>query len=179
MIDKAIQVIKREWENLRCYLAMCGDIGDFNPEDFGISRWRVEQKYERFISNIIEMDKKLSQYGYSSPEAFTIFTVLASMAAEKLGLKEELASDFGMGYSFVRTGLPAFHRLGPRQVLFYKMFYPSGVSFNWDFDPSLVKTRLKIVFERFMSWQDNPQLYTQDFEQFLQSIGVVRNGGGE
>jgi hypothetical protein len=50
------------------------------------------------------------------------------------------------------------------------MFYPSGVGFNWDFDPSLVKTKLKIIFERFRSWQDNPQLYTQDLVQF-QSIG--------
>ncbi len=149
---------------------MCGDIGDFNPENPGISRWLARQEYEGFISNIIEMDKKLSQYGYSTPEALNVFTILASMAAEKLGLKEELAFAFGMGYGFVRTGLVANHKLEPGQILFCKMFYPLGVNFNWDFDPSLVKIKLKIVFERFRSWQNNPRLYAQDFVQF-QSIG--------
>lgn len=169
IINKPLEIATREWGNLRCSFEMCGDIGDFNLEDLRISRWFVGQEYEGFISNIIDMDKKLSQYGYSTPEALNVFTVLASMGAEKLGLKEELASDFGMGYGFVRTGLPAYTQLEPRQILFYKLFYPSGVFFNWYFDPSLIKKKLKIVFERFRSWQNNPQLYTQDFAQF-QSI---------
>jgi hypothetical protein len=171
MIDKAIQVLRREWENLRCSLEMCGDIGDFNPEDFSISRWTVEKEYTGFISTLIEMDERLSQYGYATPEALTVFTVLASTAAEKLGLKEKLTFAFGMGYGFVRTGLVVYHRLEPRQILFYKIFYPFGAvkfhwDLNWDFDPSLVKIKLKIVYERFMSWQNSPQLYTEDFAQF-------------
>jgi hypothetical protein len=166
MIDDSIQIAEREWENIRCSFEMCGDIGDFNPENPGISRWLVRQENEGFISNIIEMDKRLSQYAYSTSEALNLFTSLASIAAEKLGLKEELASAFGKGYGFVRTGFVAYHRLEPKQILFCKLFYPIGVSFNRDFDPSLVKIKLKIVFERFMGWQNNPQLYTQDFAQF-------------
>jgi hypothetical protein len=43
------------------------------------------------------------------------------------------------------------------------MFFPLGVDFNWDFDPSMVKEKLHIVFEIFKDWQDNPQIYLQDF----------------
>lgn len=178
MINKAIQVLRREWESIRCSLDMCGDIGDFNPEDFNTSKWLVEEEYERFKSILAKMDEKLSQYGYATPEALTVLTVLASIAAEKLGLKEKSTSTFGMGYGSVRTGLVVYDRLEPRQILFYKMFCPfGGVQFHWDlnwgFDPYLVKTKLKIIFERFRSWQNNPQLYVQDFEQCLQSIEVI------
>ncbi|MBI2486582.1 MAG: hypothetical protein HYW01_06420 [Deltaproteobacteria bacterium] len=34
MIDKALEVAKIEWENIRSSLFMCGDIGDFNPMIF-------------------------------------------------------------------------------------------------------------------------------------------------
>jgi hypothetical protein len=166
MIDKAIQIVEREWENIRCSFEMCGDIGDFNPENPETPRWLAGQDYEGFISNMIEMDKKLSRYAYSTSEASNVFTILASMAAEKLGLDEELAYAFGKGYGFIRTGFVAYNRLEPKQILFCKMFYPMGVSFNRDFDPSSAEIKLKIIFDRFMDWQNNPKLYTQDFAQF-------------
>jgi hypothetical protein len=170
MMTVSHEIAGREWEHVRHTLEMCGDIGDFNPKDLRNSRWLVRQEYDGLISNFIEMDKKLSQSGYATSEALKALTELASMAAEKLGLTQELASAFGKGYSFVRTGLVAYNKLEPRQILFCKMFYPLGVSSNWDFNPSLLKTKLKIIFERFRSWQNNPQLYTQDLVQF-QSIG--------
>jgi hypothetical protein len=176
MIDGATQIARKEWANLRCSLEMCGDIGVFNPDELAISNLRVGQEYERLRlrSNIIDMDKKLLQYEYFTPEALYVLTTLASMAAEKLGLREELASAFGMGYGFVRTGLVAYHGLELRQILFHKMFFPFGGltshgDINCDLAPSLVKTKLKIVFERFRSWQNNPLLYTEDVERF-QSI---------
>jgi len=48
----------------------------------------------------------------------------------------------------------------------------------WDFNPSMVKTKLKIVFEKFRSWQNNPQLYTQDFAQ-SQKMGEIWKGCNE
>ena len=167
MIDRAILLAKRQWENLRFYFEMCGDIGDFDFDDLKNCRWFSEQEcHEVFIANIFYMDKKLPQYEYATPEALNVFTVLASKAAEKLGLKEELALAFGMGYGFVQTGLFSYCRLEPKQILFHKMFYPLGLICSRDFDPSLVKKKLKIVYERFKSWQDNPQLYLQDLKQF-------------
>ena len=165
MIDKATQIARKEWENLRYSFEMCGDIGDFNPEDFRTPRWPFEQDHSWFISNVIMMDRRFPQFGYSTPEALNTFTVLASRAAEKLGLNEESASAFGMGYGFLRTGVMAYDRLEPKQVLFYKMFFPLGVDFNRDFDPSMVKEKLHIVFEIFKDWQNNPQIYLQDFAE--------------
>lgn len=173
MIDKATQIAGKEWGNLRSSLEMCGDIGDFNPHDLAISNLRVGGVDEglRLRSNIIDMDKKLLENEYSTPEALYVLTTLASVAAEQLGLEEELASAFGMGYGFVRTGLVAYHGLGARQMLFHKMFFPFGGltshgDINCDLDPSLVKTKLKIVFERFRSWQNSPMLYREDVERF-------------
>lgn len=165
MIGKADQIARNEWENLRSSFEMCGDIRDFNPEDFRNSRRPFEQDHSWFISNVLEMDRAFTQYGYATREAVNIFTVLASRAAEKLGLNEESASAFGMGYGFLRTGLVQYIKLEPKQVLFYKMFFPLGVNFDWNSDPSLVKEKLHIVFERFKDWQNNPQHYTRDFAE--------------
>lgn len=164
MTDKAVQIVRKEWEKLRQSFEMCGDIGDINLDDPKISKWLVSQAYEGFISNIIEMDRKFPQDGYATPEALNVFTVLGSIAAERLGLNEGMASSFGLSYSFVQTGLFAYHTLEPRQILFYKIFYPVGVM-SCHLDSSLLKTKLKIVFERFRNWQDNPQTYIQDSTQ--------------
>jgi hypothetical protein len=165
-LNKTYQIITREWEDLRCSFEMCGDIGDFNYEDLKDFKWLIGEEYEWLISKIIKMDEKLSQYGYATSEALYVFTVLAMMAAKRLGLNSEnLAFNFGMGYGFVRTGLISYDRLEPKQVLFYKIFFPLGGTWDmfWGFDPYLVKEKLSIVFHRFMSWQINPQHYKEDF----------------
>lgn len=170
VINQALEIMRREWENVRDSFEMCGDIGGFNPEDFGTSKWLFNQGFEWLVSNVIEMDKKIAQFGYATPEALSVFTVLASRAAEKLGFNKELAFGFGIGYSFVRTGLLVHNKLGPTQAIFCKMFFPLGMGFSWNFDSSLVKVKLKTIFDGFRSWQENPQIYVQDFTRF-QNIG--------
>lgn len=172
VIDKALEIVRREWENVRYSFEACGDIGDFSIENFRTSKWFFEQGFEWFISNVIEMDKKIPQFGYATSEALNVFTILASRAAEKLGFNKELAFAFGIGYGFVRTGLILNNKLGPMQAIFCKVFFPLGMGFNWNFDSSVVKTKLKAVFEGFRSWQENPQIYVQDLAQF-QNIGKV------
>ncbi len=172
VIDKALGIVRREWENVRCSFEMCGDIGNLNLEKFRTSKWLFEEGFEWFILNVIEMDKKIPQFGYATFEALNVFTILASRAAEKLGFNHELASAFGISYGFVRTGLLLGNRLEPKQAIFCKLFFPLGMGseFEWNFDSSVVKTKLKAVFEGFRSWQENPQIYIQDFTQF-QNIG--------
>jgi len=180
-MDKAIHIAEREWEGLRRSFEMCGDIGDFNFENIKNHRWLVGKEYESFISSLTEMNRKLSQYGYATPEALDVSIVLASIATEKLGLKNELALAFGMGYGFVRTGFISYYRADPKQILFYKMFFPLGRAWDLRCDiylnlyPNLIKKKLKIVFEKFKSWQDNPKLYEQDYIQFLQGIEMIWN----
>jgi hypothetical protein len=166
VIDKVIEMVRREWEDLRHNFRMCGDIGEFNFKDFSTSGWLFEQPYEWFVSEVIGMNEKLPRYEYSTPEALHVVTVLAQRAAEKLGLRGGLASAFAMSYASVRTGLIAYYKLEPKQILFYKMFFPFGVRFNRDFDPSLAGKKLKAIFERFSDWQNNPQTYAQDLAWF-------------
>ena len=164
VIDKVIEVIRREWEDLRHNFWMCGDIGEFNFKDFSTSGWLCdEQQYEWFVSKVVGMNEKFSRYGNSTPEALDVVRVLAQRAAEKLGLRGELASAFAKSYACVRTGLIAHYKLGPKQILFYKMYFPFGVWFDqYFFDPSLAGIKLQAIFEMFSSWQNNPQTYEQD-----------------
>jgi len=43
MIDKATQIVRKEWEKLRRSFEMCGDIGNINLDDNRISKWLVRQ----------------------------------------------------------------------------------------------------------------------------------------
>ena len=165
-LNNTYEIVTREWEDLRASFEMCGDIGDLTFEDLNEIKWLLGEEYEWLISKISKMDEKLSQYGYATPEAMYVFTVLAMIAAKRLGLESEnFAFNFGMGYGFVRTGLISYHRLDPMQVLFYKMFFPLGGTWDiyWGFDPCLVKEKLSIVFNRFMSWQNKPETFKEDF----------------
>jgi hypothetical protein len=179
MIDRAIKLAGRQWENLKFYLDLCGGIGDFHFDELRNCKWFNERNYqEGFISNVINMHEKLPLYEYATPEAMNVLTVLASRAAEKLGLEEELALAFGTGYAFVQTGLLSFHTLEPRQIIFHRMFYPFGVNPDWNFAPNLVKKKLKIVYERFRSWQDNPETYGRDLNHFLNTEEAWREWNG-
>jgi len=174
-MQKAHHVLEREWGNLRLYFEDCGYLQNFNLEDIRNSGF-LSNGGEWFIANLITMEDKLPKYGYSTPEAVYILTVLATIAASKLGLNQELAYDFGASYSLVRTGLFAYNQpLNPRHVLFSKIFSPFGVvasqwDINCEFDPSLVKKKLQIVFDKFKSWQNSPPLYTQDLVS-LENMG--------
>ena len=163
MIDKSLEIARREWEHIRHSLEMCGDIGEFNAENFVFDKSNYISNLSLFVVNLIEMDEKSMRYGYATPEALDVFTTLSTRALERLGFSKEWALAFGYGYGYIRTGWLGLHEeIEGQQMLFSKMFFPLGASFNWDFDHSLAKIKLQIVFESFRGWQDNPQLYTQN-----------------
>jgi len=90
MLDRANQIAIKEWGDLRCSLEMCGDIGDFNPDELTISNLHIGEANEglRLRSNIIDMDKKLFQYEYSTPEALYVLTYLLQKLRNNLGLRK-------------------------------------------------------------------------------------------
>jgi hypothetical protein len=168
---RANHILEKEWDNLRGYFETCGDIGNYHLEDIRSSRLLFGEE-EGFISNVINMENKRPKYGYATPEALNVFTVLASIAAAKLGLEEEFAPAFGEGYGFARTGFISYYRLNPKQILFYKMFFPLGGAWDLysdiypDLYPNLIQKRLRHVLDQFKTWQNNPQLYTRDLVEF-------------
>src|SRR6201993_1409189 len=150
-LGRALQIAKREWENIRVSLQKCGDIGEFNSKDYVNSMPALVSEGSLLVKNLIEMDNKLPTYGYFTQEASYVFTSLASKVAERLGLMSGMAQTFGRGYSWVRTGW--FDSVGieeqhlMKQVIFFKLFFPLGRDFiNWDFNSPTVKKKLHLVF---------------------------------
>jgi hypothetical protein len=177
---KTLEIAKREWENIRVSLERCGDIGEFDSEDPINARFiRIEGI--TFFRNLMEMDNKLPKNGYFTPEASYVFTTLASIAGERLGLTSRFAKTFGSGYAWVRTGclnltdIEEYQQL-IKQLFFLKLFFPIGGFFNWDFNSQAVKTKLSLIFYKFMSWQKDPSVYIQDVKDYREQLKPLWRG---
>jgi hypothetical protein len=187
-LERTIQIAKREWENIRVSLEVRGDIGEFDSNIYINNRLTVVQvesenksptyKYltesSLLVRNLIEMDNKLSKYGYSTLEAAYVFPTLTSRAAEGLGLVGRLAQIFGTGYGWVRTGWFNPNGMEKQSIIkhlfFYKIFFPLGRHSNWDFGSQVVKTKLDLVFHTFAEWQSNPDTYIQDVRDYGEQL---------
>ena len=164
MIGLAKRILKKEWDTLRLYFDKCGDIGEFKFEEL-MNSSPVSGEEEVLIGKTISMYESFPKCGYASPEAFSVVTILASNAAEKVGLSKESARSFGLGFGFVRTGSISPADLEPKQLIFYKLFFPLGAVANnyLDFEPSLVKPKIKALSERFKLWDNCPKSYLDDY----------------
>lgn len=174
-IQGAIQIAKREWENIRLSLRMCGDIGEFDSINHLNTSSPIVSEALPLIRNLIEMDNKLSTYGYFTPEAGYVFTYLASRAGERLGLSYKLAQTFGRGYSWIRTGWFDLESVERRhlikQIIFFKLFFPLGRDFiSWDFNSPAAKAKLKAILYKFAAWQSNPNSYIQDIRECREQL---------
>ena len=179
-IQRALQIARREWENIRVSLENCGDTGEFDLEN-SICLLQIEGLH--LIRNLIEMENKLPKSGYFTGEAASIFTNLASIAAERIGLKDNLAQVFGTGYSWVRTGcfnLNSIYVEEPKhiikQLFFFKLFFPIGGGFNWDLNSPVIKTKLHLVFHKVVTWQGDPCRYIQDVKDYKSQIEPLLRG---
>jgi hypothetical protein len=170
MIGLAKQILKREWDTLRLYFDKCGDIGEFKFEEL-MNSSPVSGEEEALIGKTFSMYECFPICGYASPEAFTVVTVLASSAAEKLGLSKDIAYYFGLGFGFVRTGFISYSESEGKQLLFYRLFFPLGALANnyLEFEPSLVKPKIKALFERFKSWDENPKSFETDYALYAKA----------
>ncbi len=177
----ALKIAVREWENIRVSLEMFGDIEDFDTKHYLNNKLTLLPGGLTLARKLIEMEGKLPTYGYLTQEAAYVFTTLASRAVERLGLIGGLAHTFGSGYSWVRTG-----RFDPsgieeqkqaiKQLFFYKIFFPLGGYFNWDFNSPVVKTKLQVVLLKFTTWQDNPGSYLQDVNDYKEQLEPLWRG---
>jgi hypothetical protein len=171
----AVQIAKREWENIRLSLCMCGDIGEFDSITHIDGSSNIVSETIPLIRNLIGMENKLSTYGYFTQEAAYVFTYLASRAGERLGLSYKLAQSFGRGYSWIRTGWFNPENVEKRhlikQIIFFKLFFPLGRDFiGWDFNSHAAKAKLKAIVYKFATWQSNPDSYIQDIREFREQL---------
>src|SRR3989337_4066913 len=113
-LQKAIQVAKREWGNIKSSLMYCGEIGEFCEEDFMIGVIKEDVIIREplisptksvsvyaptfypmyFINNLLSMEEKFAERGYSTSEALYVFIELAAKASERLGLDGHLPQGF-------------------------------------------------------------------------------------
>jgi hypothetical protein len=181
-LEKAIGIAKREWGNLRISLDHCGDIGEFSQEDFMIgvieedviirepilSPTKSVSVYAPtfypmyLLRNLILMDEKFPQYGYKTVEALYVFIEFAAKASEKLGLLGTFSIGFGSGYGYARTGWIGEKGRAEERDIFYQMFFKGRVDYDWNFHWTSIRKKLKEIFDRFMTWQNNPKLYERD-----------------
>ncbi|HWP91012.1 MAG TPA: hypothetical protein VNN20_02280 [Thermodesulfobacteriota bacterium] len=180
-IQTEFQVLRREWENIKLSLEICGDIGDF---DF----WNDPCLSSDLARNLMEMDNKILVNGYLTLEAAYVFTTLATKAGENLGLSGDFAKTFGSGYGWVRTGWFDLRWINQskrvrlkdcvvNQVLFFKLFFPSSeCDFCWNFDSLLVRKKLKIIFDKFFTWQNDPRNHVEDFVYYKSELVPLWHG---
>ncbi|MGQ0793324.1 MAG: hypothetical protein ACT4NX_04460 [Deltaproteobacteria bacterium] len=177
-IQSAVQIARREWENIQISLQLCGDTGEFS-----LKRQVNGNLY--LTNSLMDMERKIPVHDYLTLEAAYVFAELASKAAERLGLSRNLAKTFGSGYSWVRTGwvdlrwLNAAGKLRIKdhvvnQVLFFRLFFPSTEGdFIWGFDSPPVKARLKLIFDKFNMWQCNPDSRIEDFISYKHTLAPL------
>jgi hypothetical protein len=180
-ILKALKIEKREWENIRVSLQRCGDIGEFDSKNHLDSDTALMHGGLPLVKNLTEMENKFPKHGYFTREAAYVFSTLATRAGEKLRLNNGLAQTFGSGYSWVRTGCLDLdgkegHKQIIKQLFFFKLFFPVGGFFNWDFNSPVVKKKLNLVFYKFITWQNNPGSYIQDVRDYREQIEPLWRG---
>jgi hypothetical protein len=182
-LEKAVEIAKREWANIRVSLGLCGDVGEFDEKDFmiGIIEEDVIIKepvispsksvsfyapsfYPMYLMrNLILMDEKLPKYGYKTVEALYVYIELVTKAVERIGLVGTFSMGFGAGYGNVRTGwIGEKGRREEREIFFNMFFKGQSPDYDWDFHWNSVKKRLKQIFDKFMAWQKDPNLYKRE-----------------
>jgi hypothetical protein len=167
-----LRIVDREWEKIRTSLERCGDIGKFEHKGFNGIDLDEEIRGLPLAKNAIGMEYNLQRYGYFSEEAAFVYRYLASIAGQRLGLKNKLAQTFGRGYSWVRTGwfdmgdIKNQHVI--KQMIFLNLFFGGDEDLSWDFNSVVVKIKLRIIFEEYAKWQHRPR-------SFIKDVNLYRN----
>ena len=181
--ERGLEIARREWENIRISLKLCGDIREFSEEDFmigiidedviirapeisptkSVSFFAPTYYPMYFIRNLISMDDKLEERGYKTVEALYVFIELATKAVERLGLIGTFSMGFGAGYASVRTGWTAEKGLPVERDIFFNMFFKdTKKTYEWEFCWTSVAERLETIFNKFLAWQNDQALYRRE-----------------
>ena len=193
-LDRALVIAETEWENVRLSLGLCGDTGGFDKEDFMIGIIKEDVIIREplisptksvsvyaptfypmyFIDNLLSMEEKFAERGYSTSEALYVFIELASKASERLGLHGTFAMAFGAGYGSIRTGWVAEKGLPLEREIFFNMFFRGRKKeYGWDFHWTSVRERLKEILDRFHAWQSDEELFHKEVKSSAAVIPMM------
>lgn len=182
-LNAALRIAEREWENIRVSLEFCGDTGKFDKRDFmvgiieedvivrqplrsptkSVSGYSPTYYPMYFLKNILIMEDKFDDLKYNSLEAMYVFVELATKAVSRLGLDGNFAMGFGAGYANVRTGWIAEKGCPRERELFRKEFFKGRrTDYEWEFYWTSVKERMQRIFNKFIEWKSNPEIYLKE-----------------
>lgn len=167
MEKEEIKLAEKLWEEIRNSLSMCGDVGDFNPEEFELS------DIQRVIWNDrpvlpLSLLHRLGELKVEINEVFwNVYEALSILAAKRLGLEKRMAIAFADALTCVRTHMVGGHKTEAEQCIAQEIFL-SKIPFEavWDPDSPTVKTQLLVVYNKFNEWQVDPSLYKKEIEGF-------------
>jgi len=193
-LNKALVIAQREWGKIRISLEFCGDIGDFDKEDFmvgiieedvivrqplsnptkSVSGYSPTFYPMYFLKNVLLMDEKFEDMGYNTLEAMYVYIELATKAVSRLGLSGNLAMGFGSGYAYVRTGWIAEKGLAEEREIFHSQFFKGRtIDYNWEFIWNSVKERMDSIYNRFNGWKENPDIYKKETKSVAKVIPMM------
>jgi len=193
-LNKALEIAQREWEKIRISLEFCGDIGDFDKEDFmvgiieedvivrqplsnptkSVSGYSPTFYPMYFLKNVLLMDEKFEDMGYNTLEAMYVFIELATKAVSRLGLSGNLAMGFGSGYAYIRTGWIAEKGWAEERDIFHSLFFKGRtLDYDWEFIWNSVKERMDKIYNKFNEWKENPDIYKKETRSAAKVIPMM------
>jgi len=193
-LNQALEIAEREWEKIRLSLEFCGDIGEFDKEDFmvgiieedvivrqplsnptkSVSGYSPTYYPMYFLKNVLLMEEKFEDMGYNTLEAMYVYIELATIAVSRLGLTGNLAMGFGSGYAYVRTGWIAEKGWPEEREFFHSQFFKGRtIDYKWEFFWNSVKERMDGIFKKFSEWKTNPDIYDKETRSSAKVIPMM------
>lgn len=167
-MDRLVETAQKEWEKIRSSLKLCGEVGEFTGQLIREGSGLGEEEYSDFLESLGDFKDTFEEHGYDTIESMGVFTILVRFAAERLGLRDILAKAFANGYTFIRTGWALDTDTSIEQNLFYKMFFRSREDYGWEFDSAEVQERFKLIFDKFLSWEQDRAYYAMETGEYLE-----------
>jgi hypothetical protein len=167
MKKRELRLAAKLWGEIRHSLLMCGDIGEFSPEDFEFSdmprvMWNDKPVLPlSLLERLEELDVKVNEVFWNVYEALTIG------AARRLGVEGKMAIVFANSLTCVRTGMVGGHRTEAEQSISQEMFLKEvPLDSEWDPDSIQIQKQILLIYSKIKEWQLDPILYGEEIARF-------------
>ncbi len=167
MKKKELKLAADLWDEIRTSLILCGDIGEFSPEDFEFSDIPRVMRNDRPVLPLLLLER-LGDLGIEINEVFwNVYEALAISAARRLGFEGKMAIVFADSLTCVRTGMVGGHRTEAEQCISQEIFLREvPVESVWDPDSAKVQGQNLLIYKKIMGWQLDPAGYQQEISNF-------------
>jgi hypothetical protein len=167
MNKKELKLAAKLWGEIRNSLFLCGDIGEFSPDDFEYTDIPRVTWNERPVLPLSLLER-LRDLDVAVNEVFwNVYEALAIGAARRLGFEGKMAIVFADSLTCVRTHMVGGHRTQAEQCISQEIFLRE-VPLESDWDPNSVQVQRQhlLIFKKIKEWQLDPALYRQEISKF-------------